>query len=317
MKFKLKWLAPLAATLLLVACSDDKETLELSPKEGKTEDVVEEAGPYKVVDDRGVEVTFDEVPETIVSLQPSSTEILFSLGVGDKIIGATEYDTYPAEALEIERVSTSVTIDAERVVELNPDVVIAYSNADEAQITQLEDAGLKVFMIQSAASFEDVYSDVVQLSEVMGVEETGEKVIADVQAQIAAVQEKTNTLETKKKVYYEVSPAPDIWTAGSETFQHEILTAAGVDNVFVDQTGWLSVTEEDVITRSPETILTPATYLDDAVGEILSRAGWDTIQAVTNKEVYLVDGDVLSRPATRIGEAVELVAQTVYPDLFK
>lgn len=317
MKFKMKWLTPLAAVLILAACNSDEKSTDASKEEPKKDVQEEVAGPYTVVDDRGVEVSFDEVPESIVSLQPSNTEILFELGVGEKIVGATDYDTYPEAAKEIERVSTSTVINAERIVELNPDVVVAYTIGEEAQITQLEDAGLKVFVIESATSFDDVYSDIIQLSEVMGIEEKGGEVVSTIQAQIKDVQDKTATLETKRKVYYEVSPAPDIWTTGSGTFQQEIMNAAGVENLFADQTSWLSVTEEDVITRNPEVILTPATYMEDAIGEILGRAGWDQIQAVTNKQVYLVDGEVMSRPGPRIGQAVEIMAESVYPELFK
>lgn len=312
MNFKMKWVAPVAAALLLAACGANEE--KVSKDQGKQ---TEADGPYTVVDDRGIEITFDEVPETIVSLQPSNTEILFELGVGAKIIGATDYDTYPEAAQKIERVSTSTAINAERIVELNPDVVVAYTVGDEAQITQLEDAGLKVFVIASAASFDDVYTDIIQLSEVMGVEEKGNEVVANIKGQIAAVQEKTDTLGAKKKVYYEVSPAPDIWTTGNNTFQQEIMNAAGVENIFADQNSWLSVTEEDVITRNPEVIITPATYMENPVDEILGRAGWDQIQAVLNKAVVLVDGDVMSRPGPRIGEAVEIMAEAVYPELFK
>lgn len=313
MKFNNKWVVALAATLLLAACGSDEEKTEKDINNASEKDGV----PYTVVDDRGVEVTFDEVPETIISLQPSNTEILYELGVGDQIIGATEFDTYPEAAQEIERVSTSTVINAERIVELDPDVVIAYTIGEEAQITQLEDAGLKVFVIASAATFDDVYSDIIQLSEVMGVEDKGEEVVADIKAQIETVQEKTATLDTKKKAYYEVSPAPDLWTTGSSTFQQEIMDHANVENIFADQKSWISVTEEDVITRNPEIIITPATYMENAVEEILGRTGWEKIQAVTDKAVYLVDGDIMSRPGPRIGEAVEIMAQSVYPELFK
>ncbi|WP_332646845.1 ABC transporter substrate-binding protein [Lysinibacillus sp. 54212] len=316
MKFKMKWVTPIAAALLLAACgTDEDKNAKQNEQEQEKPEVAE--GPYKVVDDRDEEITFDEVPESIISLQPSNTEILFSLGAGEKIIGATDYDTYPEEAKKIERVSDSMTINAERIIELNPDVVIAYTAGDPAQIEQLEAAGLKVFVIDSAASFDDVYGDIVQLSEVLQVEDTGEQVVKDIKAQIAAVQEKTEKLDQKKKVYFEISPAPDIWTAGGNTFQQEILTAAGVENVFEEQDGWFSAAEEDVITKDPEVILTSVYYTDDAVGEILARNGWDKMQAIINKNVYLVDADITSRPATRIGEAVELVAETVYPDLFK
>ncbi|MEG0383287.1 ABC transporter substrate-binding protein [Solibacillus cecembensis] len=318
MKITMKWVAPFAAALLLTACSTNEKIASQPKDEANQEQQGSNTNePYKVVDDRGVEVTFDTVPNTIVSLQPSNTEILFELGVGDKIVGATDFDTYPEAAQNIERVSTSTAINAERILELNPDVVVAYTVGDEAQISQLEDVGLKVFVIKSAANFDDVYSDIIQLSEVMGVEPTGEKIVKDIQAQIKEVQDKTAKLETKKKVFYEISPSPDIWTTGSETFQQEIMDAAGIDNVFADQKSWISVTEEDVIIRNPEVIVTTNNYIDDPTGEIMSRAGWDKISALTNKQVFLVNGDIMSRPAPRIGQAVQIMAETVYPELFK
>ncbi|MEK3997007.1 cobalamin-binding protein [Psychrobacillus sp. FSL K6-2365] len=306
------WLAVLLFSFLLVGCSaEETTTVE------KQEEVVDEVKEYTVTDDAGNEVAFEEVPETIVSLQPSNTEILFALGVGDKIVGATEYDTYPAEALEIERVSDSVAFNAERITELNPDVVIAYTIGQEEALQLLEEAGLKVFVIESATSFEDVYGDIKQLATVMGVEEKGQEIITSIQTTIQEVQEKVETAAVLKKVYYEISPSPDIYTTGSKTFQQEILAAASVDNVFSDQEGWISVSEEDVIAKNPEIILTTSNYIEDATGEIKSRAGWDKIPAVQNDSVFLVDGDVISRPGPRIGEAVELVAKTVYPELFK
>jgi len=307
------WLSVLLFSFLLVGCS----TEETTTVEKQDEAVVEELKNYTVTDDVGNDITFEEVPETIVSLQPSNTEILFALGVGDKIVGATEYDTYPAEALEIERVSDSVAFNAERITELNPDVVIAYTIGQEEALQLLEEAGLKVFVIESATSFEDVYGDIEQLATVMGIEDKGKEVISSIQTTISEVQEKVETATASKKVYYEISPSPDIYTTGSKTFQQEILAAASVDNVFSDQEGWVSVSEEDVIAKNPEIILTTANYIEDSPGEIKSRAGWDQIQAVQNDTVFLVDGDVISRPGPRIGEAVELVAKTVYPEIFK
>ncbi len=317
--FKSKWIAPLAAALLLAACgTQDAEPNKEQDVDQQQAAEVEQSGPYTVTDDRGIDITFDEVPETIVSLQPSNTEILFSLGVGDKIVGATDYDNYPEEALDIERVSDSYnTINGERIIELQPDVVVAYTMGDPLPIEQLESAGLKVFVINSATSFDDVYSDIIQLSQVMQVEDKGEEVVEEIKDQVAAVQEKTATLSDKKKVYFEISPSPDIWSAGKGTFQQQILEIAGVENVFADQEGWFNVSEESVITEDPQVILTTVNYNEDPVAEILGRTGWDKMQAIVNKEVYFVDSDILSRPGTRIGEAVELIAETVYPELFK
>ena len=307
--FNFQWLSVLMLAFLLVGCG----TAEDTTKEGAPS---EETG-YKVTDDRGVEVAFDTVPETVVSLQPSNTEILFALGVGDKIVGATDYDTYPPEALEIERVSDSVVFNSERILELNPDVVIAYTIGEEEAVKVLEDAGVKVFVVQSATSFEDVYGDIEQLATVMGVKDKGEQLNKEIKAKIADVQAKVADVTTPKNVYYEVSPLPSIYTTAGDTFQQEILDAAKVNNIFGDQKGWIQVSEEDIIAKNPEVILTTTNYIEDAVGEILGRNGWNTIQAVQNKQVFLLDADTLSRPGPRIGEAVELVAKAIYPELFQ
>lgn len=307
---KFKWVSVLLlVAIMLVGCGDDN-------KEEKT-DKAKESTSYTVKDDRGVEVTFDKVPETVISLQPSNTEILYALGVGDKVIGVTDYDNYPKEALDVERVSDSVTFNSERIVALNPDVVIAYTNGSEDAIKALEDLGVKVFVIQAAAAFKDVYGDITQIAQVMGKENEGKELNKDIQAQIADVQKKVEAVKTPKSVYLEVSPSPDIYGTGAATFQQEILQAANAKNVFDDQEGWIKLSDEQVITKNPDVILTTVYYTEDPASEILGRTGWDTITAVKNKAVYKLDADISSRPGPRIGQAVENVAKSVYPDLFK
>jgi len=312
-----QWLTVLMLALVLTGCGTaDKANNDDATKEDQQ---VEQTG-YKVTDDRDVEVAFDAVPKTVVSLIPSNTEILFALGVGDKVIGATEYDTYPEEAKKIERVSDSVTFDSEKIVALKPDVVLAYYTGNDETLDALkglEDAGVKVFVIQSAASFEDVYGDIQQIADVMGVQDKGEQLNKEIKAQIADVQAKVKTVATPKNVYLEISPKPDIYTTAAGTFQQEILDAANVHNVFGDQTGWVKVSEEDVIAKNPQVILTTVNYTEDPVGEILGRDGWNTISAIQDKAVTFIDTDISNRPGPRIGEAVEMVAKAVYPELFK
>ncbi|HWL11711.1 MAG TPA: ABC transporter substrate-binding protein [Ureibacillus sp.] len=312
---KKKWLAPLAVSLFLVGCSDsEKTTNDKSATEDK--ESTEQSGPYTVVDDLGTELTFEKVPEKIISLQPSNTEILFELGAGDQIIGATDYDTYPEEALDIERVSDTMTINTERIIELQPDVVFAYTAGEKPQVEQLESAGLKVFVIKSATTIDDVYGDIEQIGEVLNLDEKADEIVSDIEGQIKSVQEKTASIETKEKVYFEISPAPDIWSIGSGTFQQELIDAAGVENIYADQQGWFAVTEEDLITRKPEAIITTVSYSEDPKGEILAREGWSNIAAVQNKEVFELNANILDRPGPRIGEAIEQIASTIYPEIF-
>lgn len=315
MKFSTKkWLAPLAIAAMLAGCSSSEEGKQ--QENANSANTAEDTGSYTVVDDRGVEVTFEEVPETIVSLQPSNTEILFELGAGEQIIGASEMDTYPEEAQEIARVTDTMVVNTERVIELNPDVVFAYTIGEEGHIKQLEDAGLKVFVIKTAVTVEDVYGDIGQMADVLKLEDEGEEIVSTIQEQIAGVQEKTKSIDEKKKVYFEISPSPDIWTVGGGTFQQEIIELAGVENIYADQQGWFAVSEEDVITRNPQAIISTVNYTEDPKGEILGREGWPTIPAIQNEEVYLLNSDILDRPGPRIGEAVELIAETIYPEAF-
>lgn len=305
--------------LVLVGCGTKEDTnKETVSKENQQ---VEKTS-YKVKDDRGVEVEFAAVPKTIVSLQPSNTEILFSLGVGDKIVGATEYDTYPEEAQKIERVSDSTKFNSERILALKPDVVIAYTTGgkDEENLNGLkglEDAGIKVFAIQSAESFDDVYGDIEQIATVMGIKDKGDKLNEDIKAKIADVQAKVKDVKKQKSIYLEISPKPSIYTAGSGTFQQEILDTANVKNVFDELQGWKPVSEEDVIAKNPEVILTTVSYVKNSAEEILSRDGWNSITAIQNKAVYYIDTDISNRPGPRISEAVELIAKAAYPELFK
>ncbi|MCM3586635.1 ABC transporter substrate-binding protein [Mesobacillus maritimus] len=305
-----KWLAGIFLLLFLAGCQSNETSLEETPKATETE-------AYSVVDDRGKEILFEKTPETVVSLQPSNTEILFEIGVGDKVIGVTEFDNFPEEVSEIEVVSDTVVFNAERIIELDPDVVIAYTIGDENAITPLEEAGIPVFVIESASAFEDVYSDIKQISKVMGVEETGEELVANIQSRIEDVKKTGEVIESAKKVYLEISPAPEIFTTGKNTFQQEILDHAGVENVFLDQEGWIKLSEEDVIKRNPEIIATTVYYTEDPLAEIKGRNGWNEIQAIQNEQVFQLDGDILSRPGPRIAEAVEMVAEMAYPELYK
>lgn len=298
---------------ILSACQQEEATSDKA-----AEKAPEQESGYTVTDDRDKELTFEQAPETIVSLIPSNTEIVFALDEGEKLVGATDFDNYPEEASKIERVSDSVAFSAERIIELKPDVVLAYSTGEVApELAQLEDADIPVFVIESATSFEEVYGDIEQIASVLAVEEKGEQLVEDIQTQIKDVQDKLAAVDDKKEIYFEISPSPEIYTTGKSTFQQEILNHAKVENVFGDLEGWPSISEEEVITRDPEVILTTVSYVEDAIGDIKARDSWSEIEAIEDGDVYFVDSDITSRPGPRIGEAVQLVAETVYPELMK
>ncbi|MDQ0880883.1 ABC-type Fe3+-hydroxamate transport system substrate-binding protein [Peribacillus sp. V2I11] len=134
----------------------------------------------------------------------------------------TDFDNYPEEAKNIEHVSDSVNINAEKIIALKPDAIIAYTIGDEATLKLLEDAGIPVFIIKSAANSDDVYGDIRQIAKVMGVAKKGDELVKDIKSLITSVEEKVETLDEKEQTYFEVSPAPEIYITGAETFQQEI-----------------------------------------------------------------------------------------------
>ncbi|MFJ7850881.1 ABC transporter substrate-binding protein [Peribacillus sp. NPDC097206] len=308
------WIALLMVALFLTGCALNDDQKSIEKKDPAT---TEEVKSYTVTDDSGKEITFDKVPETVVSLQPSNTEILYALGVGNKVIGATDFDNYPEEAKDVERVSDSMTINSEKIISLKPDAIIAYTIGDEAALKPLEDAGIPIFIIKSAVTFDDVYSDIDQIAKVMGVTDQGDDLVKNIKKQIKDVEEKVASVDSKEKTYFEISPSPEIYTAGAETFQQEILASAGIENIFADQKGWAKIADEEVVKRNPDAIITTVGYVDNAVDEIKSRKGWKDVSAVKEDQVYQLSEDVMSRPGPRIGEAVELTAKTIYPQLFK
>lgn len=300
--------------LALGACqSNTTETSETAETAAEPSEQVD----YTVTDDLGKELTFKEIPATVVSLIPSNTEILYEIGAGEKLVGVTDYDNYPAEAADVERVSDSVAFNAERIIELDPDVVIGYSTGGPTGFEDLEAAGIQVFVIESAQSFDEVYGDIEQISTVMGLEDKGDELISSIQQQIEDVQEKVASVEEKKEIYFEISPSPEIYTTGQNTFQQEILDHAQVENLFGDLEGWPQISEEEVIERNPKIIATTVSYVEDPIDEIKAREGWTDIEAIQNDQVFFLDSDITSRPGPRIGDAVELVAKTVYPEVFE
>ena len=193
---RFSWIAILMLALFLTGCgvNDDRNR-----KDKKDTNKLKKSKPIPLPMIVEREIKFDKIPETVVSLQPSNTEILFALGVGNKVIGVTDFDNYPEEAKDIEHVSDSMNINAEKIISLKPDAIIAYTIGDEAALKPLEDAGIPIFIIKSAANFDDVYSDIGQIAKVMGVTEKGDELVKNIKTQIKVLKKKWQVLDDKGK----------------------------------------------------------------------------------------------------------------------
>lgn len=280
-------------------------------------DVAAPAGKIVVRDDSGYELILDKPPQRIISLAPNNTEILFALGVGERVVGVTTYCDYPEEAKEKARIG-DLQGNSEEIVALQPDLVVAKWTLNKNMVDKLRKLNIPVLCVEPE-SIEGVYRAIEMIALVTRTEEVGEKIIADMKKEIAEVQEKIAGIpeEQRVRVFIEVGTDP-LFTAGNKTFVDELVRLAGGINVASEIDGYQMYSSESVIEKNPDVILAPDSYYVDVEQVINERPGWDQIKAVREGRVITkIDPNLINRPGPRSAQAVKLIAEAFYPDLFK
>ncbi|MGZ0086181.1 ABC transporter substrate-binding protein [Caldibacillus thermoamylovorans] len=304
----------LAAVLVGCGSGANHNAEPVKQKEPKTEQA---AFPVTVKDGLGEEVTIKAEPKTIVSLIPSNTEIAYALGLGDKIVGVSDFDNYPEDVKTKTKIG-GMEFNVEKIISLKPDLVLAHaSSAHNSRdgLKQLKDAGITVLVVNDAKSFADVYASIELIGKATGTVDKAKQVIEGMKEKLSQIEEKAKQIPADKRanVWVEVSPPPQLYTAGKGTFMDEMLQVIAAKNVAGDLEGWPMVTEEKAVAYKPDVIIT--TY--GGAKQVLERAAWKDVPAVKNKRVYDVNTDLVSRPGPRLAEGVEELAKAIYPDVFK
>ena len=301
------------AISMLAACGDEAQPNEQQESVQKEENAAG-AFPVTVEDALGKDITLEEAPERIVSLTPSNTEILFGLGLEEEIVGVNDNDNYPEQVEEKTRVG-GIEYNIETIISLQPDVVFAHesglSGIEGAMIEQLESSGIKVFVVEDAADFEETYETIEEMGELTGKEAEAEEVIASIKEKLTEIQSRLEGAEPKT-AFMVVGGAPDIYVVGQNTFMNEMLEAINVDNA-VEQDGWVMYSPEEFVAADPDSLV--FTYEgDDEI--IKSNPAFAVMKAVQNNAMTVVDGDTTSRQGPRIAEGVEELARAIYPEVF-
>lgn len=304
---------------ILVGCGSTEESNEGNKNNEKIEEQTA-AFPVTITDDAGNEVIIEEQPDAIVSLLPSVTETLFALGLDDEIVGVSDYDNYPAETADIQKVG-SMDLNLEMILALQPDVVFLQdyhvTNASDG-IKQLQEAGIEVVIVEMGSTFDSVYKSIEMIGKATGKSVEAEQIVTDMKDKVNELKKKAEGITETKSVWVEISPQPDIFTAGSGTYINEMLEMIGAVNVAGDLEGWPQVNEEEAVNMNPDVILTTyGYYVEDAREQILNRDGWQEVTAVKNGDVYDINSDMVTRSGPRLVEGMEEIAKAVYPDVFQ
>jgi iron complex transport system substrate-binding protein len=275
-----------------------------------------------VTDGLGRQVTLAAPAARVVSLAPSNTEILFALGAGDRLIGRDDFSDYPPEAAAVPSIgSLYPSVNAEAVVALQPDLVLAAGITNPDDVRRLADLGLTVYSGRVNTSLDDVYADITDVGRLVGRAAEADALVAAMRARVEAVTSKTSTLSDKPVVFYEVDatePAKP-WTAGPNTFMSQLIGLAGGANagdIAADQYAQLSL--EQLVALDPAVIvLGSATYGGQTPELVAARPGWETIAAVESGRVYTFDDNLVSRPGPRVAQGLEELARLIHPELFE
>ena len=333
MKRKISLLLLCAMLLALTACgqstpsnqpqtTDTPTSATAAPPEEPTPEPVEEVPLETVTDPSGATITIPAEVNTIISIAPAISSTIAALGLGDKVIA---YDTW---SVGIEGLPTGlptfdmVNPDVEQLVAMAPDVLLVSGLAlydQDSPYQPLLDAGICVVNLPTSDSIDDVKYDISFIAKVLHAEEAGEAVIDQLNAELDELAAIAATIpeEERKTVYFEISPAPYMYSTNSKTYLGEMIEFVGGINVFADDENlWPSISDESLVERNPDVIFTYTNYIEDPVGEIMGRDGWAALTAVVNGDVYYVDNNSSAQPNQNITIAMRQMAEAMYPDYY-
>ncbi len=263
-----------------------------------------------VTDQKDRVIELDAPATRVVALTASDCEIIYALGAEETLVGRGEYCTYPAEVTEVTMVASGSETNLEQIIALAPQVVLMNEmDQTEEQVNALENAGIRV-VVNDANNIEETYESIEIIGAIVG-KDAEAKAMVDGMKSAFAEMEANKAAGEGKTVYFEVSPLEyGLWTAGANTFMDEVANMMGLTNIFGDVDGWVQVSEEQVLQRDPDYIVTIAMYFGEGmtpVEEILSRSGWTNVTAVKNNAILNLQNDELSRPGPRLVDGAQLL----------
>ncbi len=276
------------------------------------------ATPIAVTDDAGRTVRLPGPPSRVVSLSPSHTEIVYALGLADRLAAVHEWSDYPPEARAKPRVR-GIHPSLEQLMALRPDLVLLVAGMGDL-VSQFEAHGIAALVLMPR-DLEGVYRGIELLGAVMGAPERARAITRAMRDRVKAVQARVAGAR-RPRVFYEVDGADPVrpFTAGPGSFIHELLELAGAENVMGGAQGaWPQISLEQILKADPEIIILGDAFAVNSPQTpemVLRRPGWEQVTAIRRRAIHAVDGNLVSRPGPRIVEGLEALARMLHPDRF-
>ena len=274
--------------------------------------------PGEIVDQLGRPVSLDRPPQRIVSMSPSNTEILFALGLGDRVVGVTDYCDFPPEALDKAKIGGFSNPDLEKLVALSPDLIVADQIHEKEVVPELERRNLPVF-VMDPRSMDQVLESIVLLGRATGTEAEAARLVDEMRKRIEAVAQKVAGLSPQERPrVLSITWHDPLWTAGKGTWEDQLISMAGGQNLFPDLEGYKMVDLEMVLNRDPQVIIAASGHGEALRAPYLWALDEPRLkgtEALKKGRVYEIDADIVSRPGPRLVDGLEEMLRLLHPEL--
>ncbi|MCH7809067.1 MAG: ABC transporter substrate-binding protein [Chloroflexi bacterium] len=307
----------IAVLVFAAACGDDDAGGDATPtqtQEFTAAPTEVSAYPLTIIDDAGVELTFEESPDSIVALAPSFVEVLFAVGAGDAIVAADENTDYPPEAESIQKIS-GFSPSVEGIVSYEPDLVLIFFDPGDLQ-SSLISLGVPVMFLATPSTVDGVYDQIEIIGEVTGHSDEAVDIVSDMKSDIAAIVARLDDVDAGPSVFHEYDAM--LFTAGPGSFPDEVYGLLKAPNI-AEATGeaFPQMSTEAIIAAEPEVIVLADADFGESFETVSGRPGWGAIPAVQNERVYEVPAALLSRATRRLVDDIQLLFELLYPELLE
>lgn len=278
--------------------------------------------PITLTDAAGRTVTLPGIPQRIISLSPSTTEIAFALGLGTQLVAVDDFSDYPAEAKALPKIgSTNGVYNTEQIVALKPELVLAAGITAPDVIKQLESLKVPVLVLGSPqTTLESINNDILLAGKATGQDGPAQTLVTTMRQQLNDLKSTLSSATTKPLVYWELdaTDATKPYSVGPGNFVNDIIELAGGTNAFASASSpYPQVSTEQIVAAKPEVIILSDAAYGVTVDSVAQRPGWAGIPAVKNQRIMPIDDNLVSRPGPRIIEGVLAAAKIIHPELFK
>ena len=269
-------------------------------------------------DDAGRQVSVSKVPERIVSHVPPITETLFALGLGEKLVGVSDYCDYPEEAKQVPSIGDYFNPSVENIVAAEPDLVLTDGHSDS--IKQLDELGV-TYLVIDPKDIDDIFESIELLGKATGVEKTARELIDDMKRDIQSVRELVEDAPKVRVIYLiDATDLTSPWTAGPGSFVDYLISMAGGENIAATAaSAWVQMNIEEIVDADPEIIILPGKHgTAFTTPEVLEEnAAWRETTAVKEGNIYVIDGDLVDGYGPRIVQGLAELAKIIHPEQFK